>query len=65
MLTQQHYLDAVAFVQSTGQTNTCALQRHLRLGYYQAACLMERLEENGIVSPANHHGERELREPAP
>lgn len=60
MLTEQHYQQAVAFVRKTGNARISALQRHLHLGYYQAACLMDRLEENRIVSSPDATGTRHV-----
>ena len=36
------------------------LQRQLGVGYNTAAKLIERMEEEGIVGPANHVGRREI-----
>lgn len=44
----------------TGKANISALQRHLRVGYNQAARLVESMEEAGVVSPADGSGKREV-----
>jgi S-DNA-T family DNA segregation ATPase FtsK/SpoIIIE len=36
-----------------GQISTSMIQRHLKLGYNRACTLMEQLERNGIVGPAD------------
>ncbi|RYY09978.1 MAG: hypothetical protein EON55_17260 [Alphaproteobacteria bacterium] len=40
--------------------STSLIQRHLRIGYNRAATLIEQMEKEGIVSPANHVGRREV-----
>ncbi len=51
---------AVAFVSRDGKASTSLIQRHLRIGYNRAATLIEQMEKEGIVSPANHVGRREV-----
>ncbi len=51
---------AVAFVSREGKASTSLIQRHLRIGYNRAATLIEQMEKEGIVSPANHVGRREV-----
>ena len=51
---------AVAIVVRDRKASTSYLQRRLQIGYNRAASLIERLEEEGIVSPANHAGKREI-----
>ncbi|MDR6829998.1 DNA segregation ATPase FtsK/SpoIIIE-like protein, partial [Bosea sp. BE271] len=36
------------------------IQRRLQIGYNRAASIMERMENEGIVGPANHAGKREI-----
>ncbi|MER2267035.1 DNA translocase FtsK [Methylobacterium oxalidis] len=36
------------------------MQRRLQIGYNRAASLMEKMEIDGIVGPANHAGKREI-----
>jgi len=54
------YRQAVAIVQRDRKASTSYLQRVLKLGYNRAARLVDRMEEEGIVSAANHVGKREV-----
>lgn len=54
------YYRAAAVVISEGKASTSFVQRQLAIGYNKAARLLDRLEESGIVSPANHIGKREV-----
>lgn len=54
------YPKACAIVQITGDTRISHLQRVLLIGYNRAARLIEAMEADGIVSPANRQGVREL-----
>ena len=51
---------AVALVAREGKASTSFIQRHLGIGYNRAAKLIEQMEKEGIVSPANHVGKREV-----
>jgi S-DNA-T family DNA segregation ATPase FtsK/SpoIIIE len=51
---------AVAIVARDRKASTSYLQRRLQIGYNRAASLIEKLEDEGIVSPANHAGKREI-----
>jgi S-DNA-T family DNA segregation ATPase FtsK/SpoIIIE len=51
---------AVAIVAREGKASTSFLQRHLQIGYNRAAKLIEQMEKEGIVTPANHVGKREV-----
>ncbi len=51
---------AVALVAREGKASTSFIQRHLQIGYNRAARLIERMEAEGMVSPANHVGRREV-----
>lgn len=51
---------AVAIIARDRKASTSYLQRRLQIGYNRAATLIERLEEEGIVSSANHAGKREI-----
>lgn len=54
------YDQAVELVQREGKASTSFIQRHLRIGYNRAATIIEDMERNGLVSPANHAGKREI-----
>ena len=43
-----------------GKASTSLLQRKLQIGYNRAARIMDQLEDNGFISPANHVGKREV-----
>jgi S-DNA-T family DNA segregation ATPase FtsK/SpoIIIE len=54
------YDQAVAIVAHDRKCSTSYIQRKLSIGYNKAAKLVEEMEENGIVSSANHVGKREI-----
>ncbi|WP_374575049.1 DNA translocase FtsK 4TM domain-containing protein [Phenylobacterium sp.] len=54
------YDQAVAIVTRDGKASTSYVQRRLQIGYNRAASLIERMEQEGVVSPANHAGKREI-----
>ena len=54
------YDQAVAIVARDRKASTSYIQRRLQIGYNRAATLIERLEEDGVISPANHAGKREV-----
>jgi len=54
------YDQAVAVVLRDKKASTSYIQRRLQIGYNRAASLMERMEQEGIVGPANHAGKREI-----
>ncbi|MDX5330777.1 MAG: DNA translocase FtsK [Caulobacteraceae bacterium] len=59
------YDRAVAVVTRDGKASTSYVQRRLQIGYNRAASLIERMEQEGVVSPANHAGKREILVGAP
>jgi S-DNA-T family DNA segregation ATPase FtsK/SpoIIIE len=59
------YDRAVAIVTREKKASTSFVQRHLRIGYNRAAQIMERMEQEGVVSQANHVGKREVLAPPP
>ncbi|WP_458095379.1 DNA translocase FtsK 4TM domain-containing protein [Roseomonas sp. WA12] len=54
------YEQAVALVSREGKASTSFVQRHLNIGYNRAAKLIEQMERDGVVGPANHVGKREV-----
>ncbi|MEK9724789.1 MAG: FtsK/SpoIIIE domain-containing protein, partial [Rhodospirillaceae bacterium] len=54
------YDEAVAIVAREGKASTSFIQRHLQIGYNRAARIIERMEKEGVVSPANRVGKREV-----
>lgn len=54
------YDKAVAIVAGDRRASTSYIQRRLQIGYNRAARIMERMEEEGVVTPANHAGKREV-----
>jgi S-DNA-T family DNA segregation ATPase FtsK/SpoIIIE len=54
------YDQAVAIVIKDRKCSTSYIQRKLAIGYNKAARLVEQMEEEGLVSPANHVGKREI-----
>lgn len=54
------YQQAVQVVIRDKKISTSYIQRSLRIGYNRAADLMDRMEREGVVSPPNHAGKREL-----
>ena len=54
------YDQAVAVVMRDRKASTSYVQRRLGIGYNRAASLIERMENEGLVSPANHAGKREI-----
>jgi DNA segregation ATPase FtsK/SpoIIIE, S-DNA-T family len=54
------YDEAVAIIAREGKASTSFIQRHLQIGYNRAARIMEQMEKEGVVSPANRVGKREV-----
>ena len=54
------YSTAVEIIQSEGKASTSFLQRKLQIGYNRAARIIDMMEEEGIVSKANHVGKRDV-----
>ncbi len=54
------YDQAVAVVLRDGKASTSYIQRRLGIGYNRAASIIEKMEKEGIVGPANHAGKREI-----
>lgn len=56
----EKYDDAVALVTQTRQASISMLQRRLRVGYNRAARMIEMMEKEGIVGPADGMKPREV-----
>ena len=54
------YETAIKIVQTEKKASTSFLQRKLQIGYNRAARIIDQMENNGIVSKANHTGKREV-----
>lgn len=54
------YKDAVRVVVEGGKASTSLLQRRLRVGYARAARIIEEMEDQGIVGPADGSRPREV-----
>ena len=54
------YEKAVKVVLRDRKCSTSYIQRRLSVGYNRAASLVERMEQEGLVGPANHVGKREI-----
>lgn len=52
--------EAVAFVLRSQKATISSIQRHLRIGYNKAATLVDQMEAEGIVSPADTNGKRTI-----
>ena len=58
--TDERYDDAVAFVLESNKATISSLQRKLRIGYNRAANLIEKMEENGVVSEPDVNNTRRI-----
>ncbi len=54
------YEEALKVVISAGQGSTSVLQRRLKLGFGRASRLLDRMEAEGIIGPAEHNKPRKL-----
>jgi S-DNA-T family DNA segregation ATPase FtsK/SpoIIIE len=54
------YQKAVQIVLRDRKASTSYVQRRLQIGYNRAASIIERMEKEGVVGPANHAGKREI-----
>ncbi len=58
--TDELYSKAVAIVVDQQKVSTSFVQRYLQIGYNRAARIIEQMEEEGIISEANHAGKRSV-----
>ena len=56
----ERYDEAVALVSEAGQASISMVQRRLRVGYNRAARMIEMMEKEGIVGPADGAKPREV-----
>ena len=56
----QLYEAAIKIVKTEKKASTSFLQRKLQIGYNRAARIIEQMEDNAVVSKANHVGKREV-----
>lgn len=54
------YDQAVQVVLKNRKASISLVQRHLRIGYNRAARLIEQMEQNGMVSPMQSNGNRDI-----
>ena len=54
------YNTALDLIKMEGKASTSFLQRKLQIGYNRAARIIDMMEDDGIISKANHVGKREL-----
>ena len=54
------YQQALEIIRSEGKASTSFLQRKLQIGYNRAARIIDMMENDGIVSKANHVGKRDV-----
>ena len=54
------FQEAVKLIKIEGKASTSFLQRKLQIGYNRAARIIDQMEEEKIISPANHTGKREI-----
>ncbi|MGQ3029008.1 MAG: DNA translocase FtsK, partial [Ferrovibrionaceae bacterium] len=54
------YDQAVNLVLREGKVSVSFIQRYLQIGYNRAARIVERMETEGVVGPANHMGKRDI-----
>ncbi|MBU0991628.1 MAG: DNA translocase FtsK 4TM domain-containing protein [Proteobacteria bacterium] len=56
----ERYDEAVALITRTRQASISSVQRHLRIGYNRAARIIEVMEKEGIIGPADGAKPREV-----
>ena len=54
------YQEAIDIIKSEGKASTSFLQRKLQIGYNRAARIIDMMENEGVVSKANHVGKRDV-----
>jgi len=59
------YDEAVFFVTQSRKASISSVQRRLKVGYNRAANLVEEMERNGVITPPQTNGNREVLAPPP
>ena len=54
------YEKAVKLVIQEKKASTSFIQRHFRIGYNRAATIIEKMEENNVISKPGRAGKREI-----
>ena len=54
------YNTALNLIKVEGKASTSFLQRKLQIGYNRAARIIDMMQDDGIISKANHVGKREI-----
>jgi S-DNA-T family DNA segregation ATPase FtsK/SpoIIIE len=54
------YDQAVAIISRDRKVSTSYIQRRLQIGYNRAARIIEKMEDEGVISAPNHSGKREI-----
>ena len=54
------YDEAVALVVREGRASTSFIQRHWKIGYNRAATIIEKMEDNNVVSKPGRAGKRDI-----
>jgi len=54
------YMEALECIRRSRKASASALQRYLRVGYARASRLIDMLEDNGVIGPANGAKPREI-----
>ena len=54
------YSEALKLVKLERKASTSFFQRKLQIGYNRAARIVDMMEQDGIISQANHVGKREI-----
>ena len=54
------YDEAVALVSRERRASTSFIQRHLKIGYNRAATIIEKMEDNNVISKPGRAGKREV-----
>lgn len=57
---EEQFAEAVRVVRDSGRVSASFIQRSLAIGYNRAARIVERMEAEGVVSPANNVGKRDI-----